>query len=204
MDGALNIRERIIEDARKEADKVIDDAKKRADKLIEENKLEAQKIREKIVKRDTELGEEQRRRMLSTAHMAIRKKELSVKLELIDEAFDHVLDTVKGMSDEEYDDLIFNMLQGLSLKGDEEIIFPREPGRAPNSSVIEKLNNSLKADGQKGNVQIAADKGDFKFGFIIRSAGVEMNNSLEAILDTIRDGIEPEVATILFEDKSEE
>src|SRR5690554_5934529 len=141
MDGALNIRERILEDANQDANKIIEDAKKRADKLIQEKKLEAQNIRETILKKNTEIGDEQRRKMLSAAHMDIRKKELSVKLELIDEAFEHVLDIVKGMSDEEYEDLIFNMLQGSSLKGDEEIVFPKEPGRAPSSDIIDKLNN---------------------------------------------------------------
>ncbi len=204
MDGALNIKERILEDANKEADRIIEDAKNRADKIIEAREEEAQKNREEIIKKYTTIAEEQRRKMLSAANMDIRKKELSVKLSLIDEAFKHVFDKVKAMSDEEYDELMLNMLLGSNLKGDEEVIFPREPGRAPGKNVVKKLNKALKADGKLGDVRIADHGGDFTFGFIIRAGGVEMNNSLEAILNTMRAEIEPEVAKILFQDESGE
>lgn len=204
MDGALNIKERIIEDANQEADRIIEDGRAKADELIDEKKREAQKIREKILKKNTEQGGEQRRRMLSAAHMDIKKRELEVKLELIDDAFSHVLEKVEAMSDQEYDDFIFKMLLGSSLKGDEEIIFPKEPGRIPDRGIIDRLNASLESAGKMGNIKTSDRDGDFRFGFIISSEGVEMNNSLEAILAILRDEIEPKVATILFEDKSGE
>ncbi|HHW69825.1 MAG TPA: V-type ATP synthase subunit E [Clostridiales bacterium] len=204
MDGALSIKNRIIEDAQKEANKIIEEAQKKAADIIASKEREAEEKRQTILKENEILGEEQKRKLLSAANMDIRKYELSVKLKLIDEAFEYVLEKIKDMSDEEYEELLLNMLLGSSLKGNEEVVFPKEPGRVPDSSIIKQLNKRLKADGKQGKVKVASDGGDFKFGFVIRSDGVELNNSFETILNVMREEIEPEVAAILFEDESGE
>ena len=204
MDAVLNIKERILEDAREEADRIIANARDRATKIIEEKKIEAESIKAQSLAKDLEIGKEQSRRMLSSAHMDIKKRELEVKLALIDEAFEHVLLKIRQMSESEYDDLILNMLDGLSFEGDEQIIFPQRPGRVPSLSIIDRLNSNLRERGLGGNIKISDLEGDFEFGFVVESEGVEMNNSLEAILSSAREGIEPEVAAILFQEKSED
>ncbi len=204
MDGALSIKERIIEDAEKEANRIIEDAQKKAADIIADKEREAEEKRQATLKKSEVLGEEQRRKMLSAANMDIRKHELSVKLKLIDETFEHVLEDVRNMSDDEYEELLLNMLLGSSLKGTEQVVFPRESGRISRHKIIKQLNRRLKAEGKPGKIEVATDAGDFEFGFIIRSGGVEMNNSLEAILNTMREEIEPEVAAILFEEESGE
>jgi len=63
---------------------------------------------------------------------------------------------------------------------------------------ISKLNKALAAAGKKGNVKLSDETRDISGGFILKSQGVEINNSFEAIIRLFRDEIEPKVAEIFF------
>ena len=64
--------------------------------------------------------------------------------------------------------------------------------------VVEQINTELKAKGLKGEIKISETVGSFRGGFVLEKGGVEVNNTFEALVDSLKDELEFEVAQVLF------
>ena len=63
--------------------------------------------------------------------------------------------------------------------------------------VVAEINAELKAKGLKGEIKISETIGSFRGGFI-EKGGVEINNTFESLVDSLKDQLEFEVAKVLF------
>ena len=61
---------------------------------------------------------------------------------------------------------------------------------------IYDLNQSL---GDKGNIKLSSKVGSFKGGFILERNGIQINNTYEALVSSLKDELEFEVANVLFD-----
>ena len=64
--------------------------------------------------------------------------------------------------------------------------------------VVAEINTELKAKGLKGEIKISETIGSFRGGFILEKGGVEINNTFESLVDSLKDQLEFEVAKVLF------
>lgn len=198
MNGMDRIKERILEDARQEANKIITDAQNRADELIKKNESEAAAVQEKQLKENEIKGLDLKRRMISVAQLDMRKEVLKAKQDMIDKAFEQCLSSIVNMSAEEYRALIEELMVNTVQTGNEEVIFSHRDDERLGSDFIAGVNGRLASMGKKGDLKASTEKGSFNGGFILRSGGIEINNSFESVLRIIREEIEPQVAEILF------
>ena len=60
---------------------------------------------------------------------------------------------------------------------------------------IYELNKEL---GDRGNIKLNSQVKDFKGGFILEKDGIQMNYTFEALVNSLKDELEYEVASILF------
>ena len=64
--------------------------------------------------------------------------------------------------------------------------------------VVSEINTELKAKRLKGEIKISETIGSFRGGFILEKGGVEINNTFESLVDSLKDQLEFEVAKVLF------
>lgn len=199
MKGLEKIKERILEDARREADGILENANKRADDIINKAGEKADAIKKTIGSEYEEKAAELERRILSTADLDMKKKLLDTKQRMIDKAFEGCIKHIEEMPTKDYRALIGDLLISAVQTGEEEVIFSALDDNRLDSYVITEANEKLKSMGRKGSLKLSQEKGGFKGGFILRQKGMEINCSFEALLRTLREQIEPRIAEILFQ-----
>ncbi len=98
---------------------------------------------------------------------------------------------------DEYRRVISKMLLE-SAQGYEEVIFSAADEERLDQSLIHQVNKELKEQGKRGELRLSAERGQFDGGFILRSGGMEINNTFGAILRMSRNHLEARLAEILF------
>jgi V/A-type H+-transporting ATPase subunit E len=200
-EGAERIRQRILTDARAKAEEIRKEAAAAADKVLAEAAKQAAAKKEEILIQARKEAGEHKRRILGMSMLEARKEMLAAKQNFIEEAFQKAVSKLSDSDTQTYFDILLKMLLASIETGEETVILSeRDAGRVP-KGFWDDLNLKLKAAGKKGSVSLTAETRDIPGGFILRSAGVEINNSFLSLLSIQRDELEPLVAGVLFGEK---
>ncbi|MBC7320053.1 hypothetical protein H5T89_05370 [bacterium] len=189
--GFQELKERILLEARKNAEEIIKEANKKAESILEEANIEAENIKTlglRSIERDMS---SLKRQSLANIRLEIQKSilmEVQRAIEdVVSRAFQEILESPK------YFDYLLKGLLEVDFKGDEEIILSDYDMRR----FGEFLSKEIKR--LKGNINFKISSGDIRGGFIVRSADFDVNNTLELTFQNIRPEIEQEVGKILKE-----
>ncbi|MGI6142875.1 MAG: V-type ATP synthase subunit E [bacterium] len=198
MAGAEKIVERILADARQQADAIKAEAEEKAARIIAQGEQEAEKSRQELLERARATAEERRRRILTIAELEGRKALLAAKEALLEEAFTTALKELQKLDVSTYQGIIRSLLLASIQTGSEEVIISPADQDRLTPAFLEEINQEIKSQGRVGNLALVVEDRPLEGGFILRSGGVDINNSFAAILKMQRDELEPEVAAILF------
>ena len=197
MNGIDRISQRILDDAQAKAAQIIEEARQRARSIKDKKTEEAEKNNQKIHKNNKAKAQERRQRMLGAAELEMRKEVLASKQQMIDEVMEKTKEAIMDMPRGEYGKIVSNMLLE-SAQGHEEVIFSVSDEGRLDQSLIDEVNKMLKGQGKRGELKLAPERGEFDGGFILRSGGMEINNTFGAILRMNRNHLEARLAEILF------
>lgn len=117
---------------------------------------------------------------------------------MINKVFDEAVIKLQNLSKDEYLDFVKSSILSLDIEGDEEIIISPNDKDKMDVNFMLTLNNKLKAKGKKGLLKISNENRNIKGGFILYKNGIEINNSFEALVDSLRDELEQEIIEALF------
>jgi V/A-type H+/Na+-transporting ATPase subunit E len=198
MTGIDRIKEQILQDSQAKANSILDDAKKQALELIEKANVNARQKSEEIQKKASSDASEKLRISRSMLELEMRKDILSTKQQLIEEVFQKALDSLSKMENNEYEAILYKLIVDAVETGEEEILLSKHDKNRLPGDFSNKLNQVLVQAGKKGNLKLSDEERDIMGGFVLKTKGVEINYSFEALLRMDRDEIEPEVAAILF------
>ena len=198
MAGAENLRERILEEARRQAQANIERAEKEAAQIIQAARQKAEDKSKSILEKAQREAEERRRRLISVAELEGRKQKLSTKQELIEEAFQKAVEKLNSLPDQRYREILTDMVISSVKSGDEEVIFSEKDRKRLGNKFIDNINKRLKGKGLKGDVKLSAETRDIDGGFILKKGNVEINNTFEALIRMRREELETEVVKVLF------
>ncbi len=193
-----DILRKIEEDARREADKILSEARARAEEILQGAEREAEQTRQNLLEEARREAQTHKSRLISMAQLDMRKEILQEKQSLIDQVFQRALERLVGMEDEEYRELIREMLKQLVEHGDEEIILCERDKSRISQGFMQALNKELESEGKLGKLTIAEETGDFSGGFILRRGKIELNNSFDALLQAAKGEMKTELSQILF------
>jgi V/A-type H+-transporting ATPase subunit E len=186
----------------------------RADEILKLNTEEVDQITRKAsgeAKETLEKGEdkariaaeEEKRKIMSIASLENRKRLLAEKQRIIDRAFQEAIVRLVDGKMDTYKDFLRRQFLEASPDGDEEIYLSGKDMKRLGKSFVDELNSSLESKQKKGNITLAREPVDITGGFILRKGRKEVNCAVEALIDSIRDRIEGEVAGILFPEKEQ-
>lgn len=197
MNNAGQVVEKILADARAEAEKI----KKQAGETqaAEQTKLDEQlseyrKQTDIIAKK---AGEDKKAHLLAAARMDIAKQLLAEKRKILDEVFDQARQQLGNLPDEQYCKLMTKLMLEAVETGDEEVIIDKKEKRI-DQKFIKNINQQL-GSYRKGNLKLSEEKANLTRGFILRRGKIKNNVSIEVLLAQARKELEIELAKELFE-----
>ncbi len=200
MEGIAKIKATILEEAQEEKQKLLENARVQAQDIRAKYKNKAEEILNDILEKANRAAEEKKRRILSMAQLENRKALLQAKQQIIDEVFEKAKAKLKNMSDEDYRNLIAEMLLKSVVTGNEEVVISEDDKNRITPDFIKKINEKLKSMGKQGNLRISETPGKMIGGLILKSEDMEINCTFDSLINMEREELETEIAKILFEE----
>ncbi len=194
--NAEQVVEKILSDAREQAEKVIAEASEKAsadDVRLQDELAVFHKETERLAKA---AADDRKLQKLATARMNIQKQMLVTKAGLLDDVFAQARAQLNSLPDDEYQQLISSLMEKAAETGDEEVVIGKNETRIDNS-LIKQINRNL-GTGYKGNLHLASDHANIDGGFILRRGKIQLNVSTDVLLSQVRESIEMELSKDLF------
>jgi vacuolar-type H+-ATPase subunit E/Vma4 len=195
---ANQVIEKILSDARAEAEKI-------KEKAQEKEATEQAKIDEQLTgyKKQTETlaqkaAEDKKLHLLAAARMKIAKDFLAEKRKILDEVFTQAREQLLKLSDERYRKLMINLMLKAVETGDEQVIIDKNEKRI-DRQLVDQVNQQLHSK-SKGHLTLSEEKQDLGGGFILKRGKIKNNVSLEVLIAQARRELEIELAKELFEE----
>ena len=195
MASINNLTSKIIEDAEDKKEVILSEAEKDSKKILNK-KIEEAKIAEKIIIEKAEREAASRKeRIISNAQLQGRNEKLKAKQEIISEVFEEAIKSLCSLPEEDFINFVKKFILSNEITGEQKIILNNEGRKIISDSVLAEINKELKA---KANIILSAEIRNFKGGFILEKDGIEINNTFEALVDSLKDDLSQEVARKLF------
>ena len=186
------ISKKILEEAEKERDKILENARKAQEAEIEEAKRRAKELEERATQEAEKLREREREKILGLERIELKKAFLKAKQDLIGEVFEKTIKRIVELPDKEYRAFMKRLFEATVESGDEKVILGTDEKRL-NSSFLETLNS------EKGwNLKLSDERRPIKGGFILVKDKVEINASLDFLVEMARYELTPLVAEKLM------
>ena len=193
--GAEKLIERILAEARQDAEAVLQQADDQAGRLNGAAQAEADAIRTAAEAKGNKIREEILERCRTNAKLDARKHILAAKRGLMEEAFDLAERRLEEMSGKERDDVLRGMLQRECQGG--ETILPAPKDVEAMAALIAVVNAGFASE-NKAALTLGPAEPSLKGGFLVRAQGYEKNCSFTALMRELRESKQTDVADILF------
>jgi len=199
--------EKILDDAKKEADEAVERSRKTAQGVLDEKRDEARKKAEGESESLIKAAEDQARSIIesSIANSRIRMNwmALSEKEKIIDRVFDEVKKKLREFTrTNEYDKILKSLIEegAIAAGGGELQVHLNSYDYQRNLALDQLSNNVEKATGLRTMLRKATDPANTIGGALIKSKDgkVAVDNTLEALIERRRKDLEPKISPLLF------
>jgi V/A-type H+/Na+-transporting ATPase subunit E len=195
--NAQAILEKIGSDGRQAAAVLLKEAGERAEAIRAESDKKITRLREDTVAKAQAEAAALEVRMLRMAELDERKALLAAKRKLMDQAFQAALAKLRQMTPEQMESFFLSMVLS-SCKGTETLIIGMLHDTWYTPAFADKVNAALTAALKPGRITVNKERRQSVTGVIISGEGMEINCTLEALLEACRLDLEAEVASILY------
>ena len=196
MKGIDNIVKAILDDAKEDVKATKKQTKSQIKQISDKSKDEVEKQVAALNKETDKKSEELKRREKTIMDVEIRRNNLMVKREMVNEAFDRAYDSLCQLKGNDYKNIVVKMMIEAAESGVEEIVAGTD--EKIDQKLIDEANKKLKTANRVGQLTLSKETGDFNGGFVLRENGIETNCTFKMLVNQIKPQIESEVANILF------
>lgn len=193
MSNIKNITSKILKDAEARKENILAAAEEEKSKVLSKKVSSANEIAKEILEKAEVEAKSKKERVISSAKLKVRNNKLAAKQEIINEVFEKSIDKLTTLSKEEFLSFLENTISSMNLTGRQTLILNKEGLKFVDSEFIDKLNEKINAE-----ITLSETAGNFKGGFILENNGIEINSTYEALVSSLRDELEFEVAKVLF------
>ncbi|MCE5185559.1 MAG: V-type ATP synthase subunit E [Planctomycetaceae bacterium] len=194
--NAEQVVEKILSQARGEADTILGEAKAKADAQAKQTQAELAEFNKQTQTLARAAADDKVRRMLAQARMAHARQLLGERGEVLDGIFAKALDKLNQLPDEQYLALMKKLMTRAVETGDEEVVVGKNEKRI-NEDFVKKVNRDL-GTGFKGSLKLSSRRADITGGFLLSHGRVQANVSSEVLIGQARERMEIELANELF------
>lgn len=193
MSNVNNITSKILKDAEVRKDNILAAAEEEKNKILSKKVNSANEIEKEILDKAETEAKSKKERVISSAKLKVRNDKLAAKQQVIDEIFESSIEKLVALSKEEFLGFVKDRILSMDLSGKQTLVLNKQGLKFVDQSFIKELNGKIKAE-----ITLSETAGNFKGGFILKNNGIEINNTYEALVSSLRDELEFEVAKVLF------
>jgi V/A-type H+/Na+-transporting ATPase subunit E len=188
-----NITEKILNEANEISETSLRNAESRSLEILNEAKEKSSEILAEAEVKAKEEAEAIKSRIISAGELQERKIILNAKQEAIKKSFNLALEKLSTMPEDKYINYLIEEIVNINnCKG--EIVLNETDKNKIGEKLVEIVNERL--NGNK--VVLSENSINTKGGFILKNGDIEVNNTFETILSSIKEGLTFEVANTLF------
>ena len=198
MSNLNNLTSKILNDAEEKKKYILAEAEAQKDKIISKKTNRAEADKEEIITKANIEAEVKKARIISNAKLSVRNDMLRAKQDVISKVFNEAIEKLQNLSNGDYKYYVISTLDSLELKGTEVIIINEKDKDIFSNEFLEALNKELESKGKKGSITLNIE-GKFNGGFILDRNGIQINNTFEALINSLRGELEFEVNKVLFD-----
>lgn len=198
MANISTLTSKILKDAEDRKESILQAANAEKAEILEKKSKEAKVLEAEMTEKAEREAQTSKERVISGAELKSRNKKLAAKQVIINEVFEKSVDALCALNADEYTGFIKDTIVNLDVDGDESLVLNEQGKKLLNDTVLKEINDGLVSKGKKGEIKIANEVGNFKGGFILEKGGIEINNTFEALVLSLREELEFEVAKVLF------
>ena len=195
MANLNNLTSKILKDAEERKESILSSAEEEKNKILSKKIAKAKELESEIIQKAEAEAKSKKDRILSSATLRVRNNKLSAKQDIIQEVFEKSIDSLSNISGDDFLRFVKHSILSLGKIGEQNLILNKDGLDIVDLTFIYDLNQSL---GENGNVKLSPNPGKFRGGFILEKDGIEINNTYEALVSSLKNELEFEVASVLF------
>ena len=199
MKGIDKITSRIIADAEAECRDVKRESDERCAAVRAENEKRAQDEYWRLVREGVKDTEQRVQRMDRTARLEAKKSVLNMKQEAVSRAFDLAKDKIAELPERDYVAFLAREAAEAAITGQEEVIFCERDRKSVGAKAVKAANELLAAKGMPGLLTLSDATRDMAGGLMLKQGDIEVNCTVDTLLDLARGELAARVAEVLFE-----
>lgn len=199
MKGIDKITSRILADAEAECAAVRAESDRHCEAIRAENEKRAQDEYWKLVREGVRDTEQRVQRLDRTARLEAKKSILNMKQEAVSRAFELAKDKIAELPERDYIGFLAREAAGAAITGQEEVIFCERDRSAVGAKAVRAANELLAARGMPATLTLADATREMAGGLILKQGDIEVNCTVDTLLDLTRGELAARVAEVLFE-----
>lgn len=199
MKGLEKITGRISSEAEEAAAAVIAEGQRAAAEIRAGYEQKAKETEAELLRQGKEKLEQKVQRAGRAARLDAKKDVLSVKQEMISAAYEKARQAILALPEEKYVAFLAREAGAAALTGREEIILSGEDRKAVGEKLLAEANAIAKKRGLPGTLKLSQETRPIRGGVVLRQGDIEVNCTLESLLELSRGSLDAEVARILFQ-----
>ena len=195
MKGIEKITARIAADAEAANSAVREESAKRIAEINAEYEKKAQEEAAAILRAGEKEAQQHASRIERNAQLEAKRAVLGVKQEMVSKAFELAKSKFAQMPQAEYVAYLSRQVVS-SCSGDAQLVLNAADKEKYGAQLTALCNVLLKG---KGSITVAEETADIIGGFILKQGDVEVNGTIDILLELIRGELAAQVAQVLFE-----
>lgn len=198
MANVSNLTSKILKDAEERKESILAAAENEKAKILDKKNNEAKALEATMLEKAESEAKTSKERVISGAELKARNEKLKAKQAVIKEVFEKSVEELCNLDDAKYVAFIKDSILSLGLAGDEKLVLNERGMKLVTDTVLSEINAGLVSNGKKGEITLVKEARSFKGGFILEKDGIEINNTFEALVNSVKEELEFEVARELF------
>ena len=198
MSNLDNLSSKIVEDANIKAETMLKEARDNGTLIIESKVKAAKDLEAQMLEKAKIEANTVKQRIISNATLTVRNEKLTAMQSVVDGVFVEALEVLSKITEEQYLELLKRYLISMPIAGNEEIILPSKYRSLVSDDYLAEINSALKTSGKIGDMKLSLEDRNINSGFIVLKNGIEINNTFESLVNSLRDELESEIVKELF------
>ena len=199
MNGIERLSQRLIDDAQAKIAEIDAETAEKCEAILDDVRRQAKEAYDARMQEGAAERETRMQRLGSTAEMEAKKSILAFKQEMIGRVFDNAVEKLVSMPREQYVQFLAGLAAKAATQGTEELVFNERDAAAVGKDTVKAANALLKEKGRRAHLTLSEKTRDIPGGLIVRQGNIEVNCSVDTLVQMNRSELATQVAGILFD-----
>lgn len=198
MIGTDRIVSHIQAEAQAERDAALAQAKAAAEGIAADFAKKAAAEAEELLRAGKEAAEQRVARQERTNRLEARKDILGLKQAMVSAAYDKARQAVLALDEDKYVAFLAAQAGAAALTGSEEVVLGKADRERLGAKIVEAANAAAAKRGLPGAMKLSDAALSADGGLVLRRGSIEVNCTLDKLLEMSHSSLDAEVASVLF------